>query len=154
MPKLYKSTNANYSQQALFNLVADVEKYPEFLPFCTKITIHESSDTHLLADMHIGYKVFSGVFQSRVAKDFPKEIHIKQTHGSLNYLTSSWTFKHSTPTISLSESTLYPSSTIEFMIDFQPSSWLVGKLLTPLMDELGNTMMQAFLNRAATIYDR
>jgi len=152
MPKLYKTAIANYSQEELFNLVADVEKYPEFLPFCTRTEIYESSDTHLVADMHIGYKNFSGAFRSKVFKEFPHRLSIEQTHGNLKHLRSLWTFHKNTPTIRKIGSTLQPTSTVEFMIDFEPSSWLMGKLITPLMEDLGHTMMQSFLQQAAIVY--
>lgn len=152
MPKLYKTATVNYSQEELFELVADVEKYPEFLPFCTKIDLHESSTNHLVADMHIGYKSFTGAFRSRVLKNFPHTLTIDQTHGNLKHLKSIWTFyKHPSKTYTI-EPRLHSSSTIEFMIDFEPSSWLIGKLIAPLMDELGCTMMESFLKRATVVY--
>lgn len=143
MPKLYKTVTAPYSQQQLFNLVADVAAYPEFLPFCAKTEIHENSDIHMIADMHIGYKGFSGAFQSKVTKEFPLMLRMEQTHGSLKYLHSSWSFI---------PETISPSSVIEFTIDFEPSSWLVGKMLSPVLNEMGSVMIQSFLNRASKIY--
>lgn len=143
MPKFFKTTTAPYAQQQMFDLVADVGAYPEFLPFCTKTEIHENSETHMIADMHIGYKGFTGAFQSNVTKDSPHTLKIEQTHGSLKYLHSTWSFK-SQP--------LQTSSFIEFTIDFEPKSWLLGKILPPLLNEMGNVMIQSFLNRAAIIY--
>jgi coenzyme Q-binding protein COQ10 len=144
MPKLFKTATAPYSSHQLFDLVADVAAYPQFLPFCTKTDIHENSETHMIADMHIGYKSFTGAFQSNVTKEPPHILRMEQTHGSLKYLHSTWSFQpHATPTLSM----------IEFTIDFEPSSWLVGKLITPILDEMGNVMIQAFLNRAKVIYD-
>lgn len=145
MPKLFKTATAPYSQDQLFELVADVAAYPQFLPFCTKTDIHENSDTHMVADMHIGYKRFTGSFQSNVTKETPHALHMEQTHGSLKYLRSTWSFQpHTTPML----------STIEFTIDFEPSSWIVGKLINPILDEMGNVMIQSFLNRAKAIYDK
>lgn len=152
MPKFYKTATVNYSQEELFDLVADVAKYPEFLPFCAKIEIHESTDAYLIADMHIGYKNFSGAFGSKVLKDFPHKLTIEQTHGNLKYLRSWWTFHKNASKMYEIGSTLQHSSTIEFMIDFEPSSWLIGKLITPLMDDICKTMMQSFLQRATIVY--
>jgi coenzyme Q-binding protein COQ10 len=143
MPKLYKTVNAPYSQQQLFDLVADVAAYPEFLPFCAKTEIHQNSDTHMIADLHICYKGFTGAFQSQVTKKFPHLLRMEQTHGSLKYLHSSWSFK---PQATQS------SSVIEFTIDFEPASWLLGKVLSPILNEMGNVMLQSFLNRASLIY--
>jgi coenzyme Q-binding protein COQ10 len=145
MPKLFKTATAPYSPHQLFDLVADVAAYPQFLPFCTKTDIHENSDTHMIADMHIGYKSFTGTFQSKVTKEYPHLLRMEQTHGSLKYLLSAWSFQsHIASTV----------STIEFTIDFEPSSWLIGKLINPILDELGNVMIQSFLNRAKVIYDK
>lgn len=143
MPKLFKTTTAPYSQPQLFDLVADVAAYPQFLPFCTKTDIHENSELHMIADMHIGYKSFTGTFQSKVTKEYPHILHMEQTHGSLKYLHSTWSFQpHTISTL----------STIKFTIDFEPSSWLIGKLINPILDEMGNVMIQSFLNRAKIIY--
>lgn len=142
MPKLSKIASAPYSQQQLYDLVIDVASYPKFLPFCTKTIIHESSDLHMIADMHIGYKSFTGAFRSNVTKEFPHLIRTEQTHGSLKYLHSSWSFQPDTTT----------SSNVEFTIDFEPKSWLIGKLINPILDEMANVMLQSFLNRAKVIY--
>lgn len=146
MPTFYKTTAAPYPPQKIFDLVADVKRYPEFLPFCISITIHEDSEHHMLADMHIGYRGFSGAFQSSVKKNSPNSLLINQTHGSLKYLNSSWFFK---PNPSFSA-----HSYIEFLIEFEASSWLVGKLISPLMEQLGDTMMQSFLQRADFLYGK
>jgi coenzyme Q-binding protein COQ10 len=144
MPKLCKTVTAPYTQAQLFNLVADVAKYPEFLPFCTGVHIYENSDDHMLADLQIGYKGFSGAFQSKVYKTFPQSLTMEQTHGSLKYLHSAWMFKK-TPT-------LVPQVEINFTIDFEPLSWIVGKLIRPILSEMGDMMMEAFLDRARTLY--
>jgi coenzyme Q-binding protein COQ10 len=142
MPKLFKTAVAAYSQQQLFDLVTDVSTYPEFLPFCTKTTIHESSDSHMIADMHIGYMGFSGAFQSHVQMVSPTLLKMKQSHGALRHLDSSWEFIHQTDT----------SSVIMFNIEFEAKSWLMGKMINPILDEMGNVMLHSFLNRAKVIY--
>jgi len=159
MPKFYKTASVPYTSKELFDLVADVAKYPDFLPFCTKTTIHESSETHMVADMHIGYKSFSGAFQSKVNKNAPYSLTMEQQHGSLKYLRSCWLFKDhmatlqkTPPILQTSTSVLQSQCTVEFMIDFEPSSWMIGKLITPIMNEMGEVMMQSFLNRAKVIY--
>lgn len=142
MPKLSKTASAPYSQQQLYGLVADVAAYPQFLPFCTKTTIHESSDTHMIADMYIGYKGFTGSFQSHVSMESPTLLRMKQSHGALKYLDSQWEFIHQTTT----------SSGVNFSIDFEAKSWVMGKLINPILDEMANVMLQSFLNRAKVIY--
>ena len=140
-----------YTANQMFDLVANVATYPEFLPFCIKTCIHEESELHMVADMYIGYKAFKGEVRSRIRKSRPHSLIIEQTHGSLKYLTSSWLFKPAV-TIQKTRATLQPCTEIQFLIDFEPASWLVGKLITPLMEGLGNTMMQAFIDRATLIY--
>lgn len=142
MPKLFRTAKAPYSQQQLYDLVADVKAYPQFLPFCTKTTVHESSDTHMVADMHIGYRGFTGSFQSTVAMESPHWLKMKQTHGALKHLDSQWEFTYETET----------STQVTFSVDFESSSWLLSKLINPLLDEMGNVMLQSFLNRAKVIY--
>jgi coenzyme Q-binding protein COQ10 len=142
MPKLFKTASAPYSQQQLYDLVADVAAYPQFLPFCTQTTVHESSDTLMIADMHIGYKGFTGSFQSLVSMKPHTLLNMKQSHGVLKYLDSLWEFKELTDT----------SSVVNFSIDFEAKSWVMGKLINPILDEMANVMLQSFLNRAKVIY--
>jgi coenzyme Q-binding protein COQ10 len=142
MPKLSKTASAPYSQQQIYDLVVDVAAYPQFLPFCTKTTLHESSDTHMIADMHIGYKGFTGSFQSHVSMKSPTLLRMKQSHGALKYLDSQWEFIHQTTT----------SCGVNFSIDFEAKSWVMGKLINPILDEMANIMLQSFLNRAKVIY--
>jgi coenzyme Q-binding protein COQ10 len=151
MPKLLKSAQVNYTPEQLFNLVADVEKYPAYLPFCENTYIHTQTDTTMLADMTLAYKGFSGTFQSNITKQYPNKIHIQQAHGQLKHLYSTWQFNGVT-----SQELRAPShslTAIDFSIDFEANSWLIGKMISPILDSLGNLMMQSFLNRAKQLYD-
>ncbi len=141
MPQLHKSATSAFSPNQLFKLIMDVEQYPDFLPFCQNTHIHESSNAHMRADMSIGYKGFTGTFQSNITMQAPEKINIQQTHGSLKHLNSTWIL------------TLEGAGCrIEFQIDFEPKSWLLKKIISPILNEMGDTMLSAFLNRAQSIY--
>lgn len=150
MPKLLKSVHVQYTPEQLFNLVADVKAYPEYLPFCANTEVHTNTPTHMLADMTLAYKAFSGTFQSNISKEFPHKIFIEQAHGQLKYLNSTWQFHQ--PTLQNSHATLHPITQIDFHIDFEAKSWLIGKMISPVLEGLGDLMMQSFLNRAKHIY--
>lgn len=150
MPKLLKSARVHYTPEQLFNLVADVNSYPEYLPFCASTLVHTNTPTHMLADMTLAYKAFSGTFQSNITKDFPNKIFIEQSHGQLKYLHSTWEFQQST--LQNSQPTSHPITYINFNIDFEANSWLIGKMISPILESLGDLMMQSFLDRAKHIY--
>lgn len=141
MPQLHKTATTIFTPTQLFDLVMDVGQYPEFLPFCTHTHIYETSDTHMLADMSIGYKAFSGTFRSKINLLRPNRIHIEQDHGSLKHLESEWKFE-AIPT----------GSNVYFSIDFEPKSWLLKKLISPILNEMGEVMLDRFIQRAEKIF--
>lgn len=63
-----------YSPEQLYDLVADIEKYPDFLPWCAAVRILSESETEMLADLSVGYKFFRETFRSRVHLT-PKKTH-------------------------------------------------------------------------------
>jgi coenzyme Q-binding protein COQ10 len=69
-----------YSPRQLYDLVADVERYPEFLPWCIGARIRERRPDFLLADLIIGFKMIRERFTSRVAHRFPRRIRIPLGH--------------------------------------------------------------------------
>lgn len=141
MPQLNKTATTSFTPTQLFDLIIDVEKYPEFLPFCTHTHIYEASDAHMLADMSIGYKNFSGTFRSKINLLKPYRIQIQQDHGSLKHLESEWKIEP-IPT----------GSTVHFSIDFEPKSWLLKKLIAPILNDMGAVMLDSFLKRATYLY--
>ncbi len=81
-----------YTPEQLFALVADIERYPEFLPWCIGARIKERQTNLVVADLIIGFKVFRERFTSRVALDPPRNIDVTYAEGPFRYLNNHWTF--------------------------------------------------------------
>src|SRR4029078_801699 len=82
-----------YTPEQLFALVADIERYPEFLPWCVGARIRERQPDLVIADLIIGFRIFRERFTSRVALDAPRRIDVTFTEGPFRYLTNHWIFE-------------------------------------------------------------
>ena len=97
MPKFERTHLVNHKAQDMFDLVADVEKYPEFLPMCEALTIRETRErggkTLLVADMTVGYKSINETFTSQVfLKPDEMVIEAKYIDGPFKHLDNRWRF--------------------------------------------------------------
>ena len=131
-----------HSQDKLFDLVADVERYPEFLPWCVGTRIRRREENRILADMVIGYKIFRERFTSMVTLSRPGRIDVEYFEGPFKYLKNHWIF---TPTGT-------DSCEIDFYVDFEFRSRLLQTLIVPVFNEAVRRMVAAFEARANDLY--
>src|ERR1051325_10965782 len=82
-----------YTPEQLFALVADIERYPEFLPWCVGARIRERGDTVILAALIIGFSIFRERFTPRVTLTPPHRIDVVYTEGPFKYLNNHWIFE-------------------------------------------------------------
>jgi len=132
-----------FSPEQLFELVASVETYPDFLPWCVGARIKERTDTLILADLVIGYKMFRERFTSRVTLDrsIPR-IDVEYMDGPFKYLNNHWIFRP------------HPDGCeIDFYVDFEFKSLLMQKTIGLLFNEAVHRMISAFEMRAEKLYD-
>src|SRR6201984_3772457 len=85
-----------YTPEQLFALGADVERYPEFLPWCVGARIRERRPDLIVADLIIGFRMFRERFTSRVRLDPPRRIDVEYTQGPFRYLNNHWVFAQGT----------------------------------------------------------
>lgn len=130
-----------YTPDELFALVADIERYPEFLPWCIAARIRERQPRLIVADLVIGFRMFRERFTSRVALDPPRQIEVTYAEGPFRYLTNHWSF---TPVTG--------GCRIDFFVDFQFKSRLMQKVIEMLFGEAVRRMVGAFEKRAAALY--
>ena len=131
-----------YEPQQLFELVADVERYPEFLPWCLAARITQRRDNVICADLIIGFKMFREGFTSRVTLDRPaNRIDVAYTRGPFRYLNNHWIFD------SHPEGCL-----IDFYVDFEFRSKLLQKVIEALFHEAVRRMVAAFETRARALH--
>ena len=141
MPSHAEQRTLPYSPEQIFDLVADVARYPEFLPWCVASRINRRDGDVFEADVMIGFKITREKFTSRVTLSRPSHIEVEYTDGPFKYLTNHWKFA---PTDD--------GCLIDFHIDFEFRSRLLQRVLEPLFTEAVRRMVSAFESRAGVIY--
>ncbi|MEQ8370473.1 MAG: type II toxin-antitoxin system RatA family toxin [Alphaproteobacteria bacterium] len=145
-----------YAPDRMFDLVADIERYPEFLPWCRGARILERSDRLVLADLIIGFRVFRETFTSRVRLDRPNmRIDVDYERGPLKQLTNRWLFLPADSAgapLPETGGALAPGCIVDFLVDFSFRSRLLEAAMHVLFGEAVTRMVGAFETRAADIY--
>ena len=131
-----------YTPEQLFALVADIERYPEFLPWCVGARIRERKPDLIVADLIIGFRMFRERFTSRVALDPPRRIDVAYTEGPFRYLNNHWVF----------EPMPDGGCRIDFFVDFEFRSRVLQKIIGVLFHEAVRRMVSAFEGRARQLY--
>ena len=132
-----------YTPEQIFELVADVERYPEFLPWCVACRITETFDDGFEADLAIGFKMVREQFTSRVTLERPDKIIVGYKKGPFSRLSNTWQFKP------LDES---QNTEINFHLEFEFRSRVLQKLIGLLFEEAVHRMVAAFEARAVDLY--
>ena len=147
MPKQYESRIVSFSKEKMFKLVADIDNYSDFLPWCnnSKIINREIKNGHeiLIADLEIGYDQFIYTYRSEVILlNDMSSINVKNVDGPFKYLQNEWKFNE------INEN----KCEINFEIDFELNVSLLDYLMKKFFDMAFQKMVEAFINRAEEIY--
>ncbi len=126
----------------MFDLVADVGRYAEFLPWVSAIRVRSDSETEMVADMIVGFKGLRETFTSRVAKQRPTKIDVDFVDGPLDHLTNDWTFRPDGQGGCL----------VDFAVDFAFKNRVFEMLAGQMFDRALRRMIGAFEARAAALY--
>jgi coenzyme Q-binding protein COQ10 len=130
-----------YTPEQLFDLVADVDKYPRFLPWCVASRVRTRTDTQLVADLTIGFGPFRESFTSRVTLARPSRVTVKYENGPFRYLNNQWDFApHGSGT------------QVAFFVDFEFRSRILQAAIGVVFNEAVRRMVNAFLKRARDVY--
>ncbi len=141
MPTYADRKLVGYRPEQLFDLVADVGKYPEFLPWCVGARVRSRTETELVADLTIGFGPFRESFTSRVTLDRPKLIRVKYENGPFRYLHNQWAFighQH--------------GAHVDFWVDFEFQNRMLQRAIGVVFNEAVRLMVGAFLKRAQQVY--
>lgn len=144
MTKHAEKRQLPYTQKQLFDLVAGVDKYPEFLPWClsSRITRWEGENI-FYADLVIGYKLVREKFTSRVTLTPNENIHVEYLSGPMKYLSNYWRF--------IDEGN--GRCTIDFYVEFEFKNRMFQNLIGVFFNEVVRRMVSAFEERAKSLYD-
>jgi len=132
-----------YTPEQLFEMVAEVERYPEFLPWCVaaRVRQRESQDTVVVSDLVIGYKFFRERFTSRVELDPPRRINVVYSDGPFKFLNNHWIFEPDKD-----------GCRIDFYVNFEFRSRLMQRAVGIVFNEAVRRMVDAFEKRAKQLY--
>lgn len=143
MPTHAEKRRLPYTPEQMFDLVADVEKYPEFLPWCVATRVRSRQGDTITADMAIGYKMFREKFTSIARLDRAgMRIDIAYKEGPFRYLNNHWVFERDGKA----------GCAIDFYIDFEFRSHLLEKAITVVFNKAVSLMVEAFERRAKALY--
>ncbi len=142
MPVFNEQRVLPYSRDQIFQLVADVESYPYFLPWCIDCKKISHSHNGFQARMYIGFNLFRESFISEVELSEPDLIKVSYKDGPFKYLNNSWKF----------DSINALETKIDFHIDFEFRSIFFEALMGIWFEEAVKRMIRAFEERAEDLY--
>ncbi|MEZ5689373.1 MAG: type II toxin-antitoxin system RatA family toxin [Caenibius sp.] len=142
MPGIRETRRLPWSAEQMYDLVADVGRYPEFLPWVVATRVRSDSDTEMVADMLVGFKALREKFTSRVAKDRPREIKVHYVDGPLRDLDNCWIFRP------LENG----GCEVDFSVEFTFRNKMFEALAGKYFDKAFRKMVTAFEERAEALY--
>lgn len=150
MPQFETRRRVRHRAQDMFDLVADVEKYPEFVPLCQSLAVRERTiDANdrpvIVADMTVAYKLFRETFTSRVTMDRDNlSMLAEYLDGPFSHMQNTWTFAASGDN----------ACTVDFAIDYAFKSRTLEMLMGAMFDTAFRKFASAFEARADNVYGR
>ncbi len=142
MPRHSEKRQLPYSPDQLFELVADVRRYQEFLPWVAATRIRSDSETLMIADLVVGFRSLKETFTSRVTKARPRRITVEYIEGPLKYLKNDWEF----------EPDGRGGTLLSFCVDFAFKSRIFETIAGQMFDRALRRMISAFEERAHALY--
>ena len=141
MPHFADKKLMPYTQQQLFDMIADVASYPEFLPWCMDARVYNVKEGQFDADLIIGFKAFKERFTSRVTVKSPSSVEVDYIKGPMRELHNHWWLTEAEG-----------GTLVDFDVKFEFKSKLLGKLIGPVFGEATERMIGAFETRAKALY--
>jgi len=142
MPRHAETRRLPYTPEQMFDLVADVGRYGEFLPWVSAVRVRSNSDTEMVADLMVGFKGLRETFTSRVGKQRPGHIRVDYLEGPLKHLHNDWKFRPDGEGGVL----------VDFEVDFSFKNRVFEMLAGQVFDRALRMMIGAFEQRAAVLY--
>ena len=144
MPRHSETRHLPYTPDQLFDLVSDVDRYDEFLPWVSAVRIRSDSEREMVADLIVGFNAFKERFTSRVTKHRPGHICVDYIEGPLKYLKNEWRFEPAPQP--------QGGTNVHFSVDFAFKSRIFESLAGSMFDRALRRMTGAFEKRAEQLY--
>lgn len=142
MPHHHERRNLPHSARQMYDLVADVKNYAEFLPWVSAIRVRKDDEHEMLADMIVGFKSLRETFSSRVLKTPKSSIVVDYLDGPMKHLHNQWRF----------EEVPGGGSIVDFTVDFSFRNRVFEALAGQFFDSALRKMTSAFVERADELY--
>jgi coenzyme Q-binding protein COQ10 len=150
MPRFSSKRRVNHSAPQMFDLVADVERYPEFVPLCRSLKIRQRTSKPdgtevVIADMTVSFKLVREAFTSRVTLDRPNlKILVEYLQGPFSNLENRWSFEAKSET----------ACDVGFYLAYEFKSRMLAMLMGTMFDTAFQRFAAAFEKRADAIYGK
>ncbi|AWN75454.1 type II toxin-antitoxin system RatA family toxin [Legionella anisa] len=141
MPIVKKSRTVNYTCEQMYSLVNEVERYAEFLPYCTESLVHHRDEDEVQATLVIGAAGMSKSFTTRNRLQINKMIEIRLVDGPFSHLEGFWRFDE-----------VDEGCTVSFDLEFEFAGRMFSMLLGPVFEQVTDKMVDSFCERAKAIY--
>jgi coenzyme Q-binding protein COQ10 len=151
LPSFHDERRVRHGAEQMFDLVADVERYPEFVPLCKALRVRsrrmdDKGRETLVAGMTVGYRLIRETFTSRVMLDKPRlKVVVQYIDGPFSHLENSWDF---------TDEAEGGGSRVDFFIDYEFKSRTLGALMGSMFDVAFRKFARAFEQRADAVYGR
>ena len=142
MAVVHKSVFLGYSVEQMFDLVAKVEDYPKFLPWCSGVTVVERADDKLVANLQINFHGVKQSFTTANHNQRPTQMKMHLVDGPFKMLEGTWTFK----------ALRADACKIEFDMHYEFSSMFLEQIVGPVFGMIANSMVDSFCKRAEVVY--
>ena len=124
--------------ETLYALVADIEAYPQFLPWCRGAKIHERRDEYVRATLRIDFRGVRQEFTTENTHQVDARIEMRLIDGPFKSLVGCWKFQPLGPN----------ACKVEFELAYEFASALLGRLVGPVFNHIANTLVDAFIRRS------
>ncbi|UJF25061.1 type II toxin-antitoxin system RatA family toxin [Suttonella sp. R2A3] len=141
MPQIRKSKKLPHTAAQMFDLIADVDKYPEFLPWCSAAKLEKYDDEEIIGTLTAQKGGFSKTFTTRNRYHYPDWMSIELVEGPFKKLNGRWNFTPSGD----------GGCVVDYRMEFEVP-FLLAPILGGLMEYMANTMVECFAKRAKVIY--
>jgi ribosome-associated toxin RatA of RatAB toxin-antitoxin module len=145
MKTVQKSVLIWYTAQEMYDLVTDVPRYPEFLPWCDRARIVQEHDWGVTAELGIAFSGVHQTFETRNTHQAGREVRMELVKGPFSHLQGHWRFS---PVGDGSQR----ACKVELDLSYGFSNALLSKLVGPVFDKIAATFVDAFVKRADQVY--
>ena len=142
MQSIKLTRQSPFSAQQMFDLITDVDRYEEFIPYCTAARVRKRSEIEMLADLAIGYKMLRETYRSRIELGAePLTVTVHQVKGPFRHLFNQWVFEDTAT-----------GCDVHFELRFEFAVPVLRHIIEPIMNRVIERFVAAFEARALDIY--